>query len=202
MKNEDLDNKIIPPQIVGSAIDAVDKRVFKTETEAQALFDKASKRLLSVNEWGRYAGISSFQLMDARGLRADRKAETGDFIRIDIPGPGTHVGMGYDWVRIEDVKRLSEEEQQLLSIIVRPCSHPMDKDGPTAHFFKDTATSTFLIRKFGLVVTAEEHGRNEVPNTDQGSFLDKSRNFMVGVAAKIGLSYPQWKSLVKGLLQD
>jgi len=202
MKDENVDSKIIPPQTVGSSIDAVEKRIFKTETEAQALFDKASKRLLSVNEWEKYAGISSFQLIDAHGVRAERTAETGDFIRIDIPGPGTHVGMGYDWVRIEDIKFLSEDEQQVLSVIVRPCHHPMDKEGPTAHFFKDTATSTFVIRKFGLVVTAEEHGRNEVPNTDQGSFLDKSRNFFVGIAAKIGLSYPQWKSLVKGLLAD
>lgn len=202
MKNKDVGNEIIPPQIVGSAVDAVEKRKFKTETEAQALFEKASKRLLSVNDWGKYAGISSFQLMDAHGIRADRVAESGDFIRIDIPGPGTHVGMGYDWVRIEDIQFLSDGDQKLWYINVRPCHHPMDKDGPTAHFFKDTATSTFVIRKSGLVVTAEEHGRNEVANTDEGNFLDKSRNFFVGIAAKIGLSYPQWKSLVKGLLED
>lgn len=192
----------IPLQVIGNSMDAVEMQTLSTEEEAKALFDKTSNRLLSVNDWGKYAGISSFQLMNAHGVRADRAAKTGDFIRIDIPGPGTHAGMGYDWVRIEDIKSSSDNQQQLLSITVRPCSHPMDKDGVIAHFLKDDATSTFIVRKSGLVVSAEEHGRNEIPNTEHGNFLDKSRNFVVGIAAKIGLSYPQWKSLVKGLLQN
>ncbi|MCZ4221907.1 hypothetical protein [Pedobacter rhodius] len=202
MESENVDMNIIPPQIAGGAMDAVEKRFFETEAEAKTFFENTSKRLLSVNEWGKYAGMSSFQLMDAHGIRADRTAEPGDFIRIDIPGPGTHAGMGYDWVRVKEIKELSNHEEQISYIIVQPCSHPMDKDGAIAHFFKDDATSTFIIRKFGLVVSAEEHGRNEIPNTDHGKFLDKSRNFVVGMAAKVGLSYPQWKNLVKGLLQN
>lgn len=67
-------------------------------------------------------------------------------------------------------------------------------------FFKDLATSTFQIKQIGHEVYAQEHGRNEVPNTATHSFGDNLRNRLVGWTAKIGLSYPQWKSLIKGLV--
>jgi hypothetical protein len=54
----------------------------------------------------------------------------------------------------------------------------------------------------GTIVTAEEHGRNEVPNTDTSSTIDNIRNTLVGWSARIGLSYPQWKSLVKGIIDN
>jgi len=202
MKDESQNIDTVPEQYTGSYMDASEHRIADTEANARALFESASSRLLSVNYWGSYAGISAFQLMDAHGIRADRQAAEGDFIRIDIPGPGTHAGMGFDWVRIEEIKHLTNSNQEVLSMTVRPCSHPLAKDSEIAHFFKAEATSTFIIRKAGLTVYAEEHGRNEVPNTEHGSFYDKSRNFVVGVAAKIGLSYPQWKSLIKGLLKS
>ncbi|RYG44490.1 MAG: hypothetical protein EOO01_19410 [Chitinophagaceae bacterium] len=201
MKNESQNLNSVPEQYTGSYMDASEHRIADAEADARALFESASLRLLSVNDWGSYAGISAFQLMDVHGIRADRQAREGDFIRIDIPGPGTNAGMGFDWVRIEQIKYLKNIDQEILSMTVRPCSHPLAKDGEVAHFFKAEATSTFIIRKAGLTVYAEEHGRNEIPNTEHGSFYDKSRNFVVGVAAKIGLSYPQWKSLIKGLLE-
>ncbi|TCD26205.1 hypothetical protein EZ456_14425 [Pedobacter psychrodurus] len=199
-KNDFLDT--VPAQHSGSQMDAVEKRKVNTESEALALFESACLRLLSVNDWGNYAGISAFQLIDSRGVRAERKAAVNDYIRIDIPGPGTHIGMGYDWVSIEDIVQVNDEKTQLLSMTVRPCAHPVSKTDEIAHFFKSEATSTFMIKRIGLCVSAEEHGRNEIPNTSDGSFYDKSRNFMVGLAAKLGLSYPQWKNLVNGLLKD
>ncbi len=202
MENEIDLLDIIPAQYVGSSMDAVEKRIFASQEEADVFFAKACERLLLINEWEKHSGISSFQLIDANGIRAERKAIIRDFIRIDIPGPGTYAGMGYDWVRIEDIRLLENSEQQILYMTVRPSCHPMDKDGTIAHFLKAEATSTFIVRKVKLEIFAEEHGRNELANTSDGSFLDKSRNLIVGIAAKIGLSYPQWKSLVKGLLRD
>jgi hypothetical protein len=49
-------------------------------------------------------------------------------------------------------------------------------------------------------VTAEVHGRNEVPNTETDKTVDKVRNAVVGLGAITAFSAPQWKSLVKGLL--
>jgi hypothetical protein len=51
----------------------------------------------------------------------------------------------------------------------------------------------------GNVVTAEVHGRNETPNTHTDHVLDNIRNTMVGLGAKVGASYPQWKGLVAGI---
>lgn len=50
-------------------------------------------------------------------------------------------------------------------------------------------------------VTAAVLGRNEVANTtDSTSVLDKLRNAVVGISAALGMSNPQWNSLVNGLL--
>jgi len=200
---EDQSNQnIIPKQYTGTSMDALEEQFCSSVEEAITLFNRTSAKLLSVNDWGKYAGMSNFQLMDPHGIKAERTAEEGDFIRIDIPGPGTNVGKGYDWVRIQEIKNIEEGEYQVLAITVRPCAHPLETGGKTAHFLKDTATSTFVVKRNGLHITAEEHGRNELPNTETGSFYDKGRNFVVGMAAKLGLSYPQWKSLVKGLLNN
>jgi len=42
-------------------------------------------------------------------------------------------------------------------------------------------------------------GRNEIINVDNENMSDNIRNYLVGLAAKMGASYPQWKSLLKGM---
>ena len=192
----------VPQQEQGSQIDVVSERQLETETGAQSVFNIAVQRLLSVNEWGNYAGVSAFQLLDEHGVRAERQAEEGDYIRIDIPGPGAKAGKGYDWVRIEEISSNTTIAEPWVAMRVRPSAHPHADEAETAHFLKDIATSTFIIRKVGLVIYAEEHARNEVPNTDDVGLYDKGRNLIVAIGAKLGLSYPQWKRLVNGLLSD
>ncbi|MBC8052817.1 MAG: hypothetical protein H7Y13_07110 [Sphingobacteriaceae bacterium] len=70
-----------------------------------------------------------------------------------------------------------------------------------AHFFKDDASSTFLVQRNGLTVKAEVHGRNEQANTNTEKFIDKARNILVAAGAMLGFSDFQWKSLVKGLIR-
>lgn len=199
--SKDIDN-ILPVQTIGTSLDVVEKRITASADEAKFIFNRAKERLLNVNDWGKLAEISSFQIITAKGLSVQRKVEELDYIRIDIPGPGTHAGMGYDWVQVENIVNLNDNEQNFIAMTVRPSAHPLEPKGEIAHFLKDTATSTFVIRKDGLEVFAEEHGRNEVANTDSVKILDRGRNFAVGLAAKIGLSYPQWKNLVKAFLAD
>ncbi|UKT64227.1 hypothetical protein [Pedobacter mucosus] len=193
---------ILPDQLHGSQMDAVETRKYTTKQEADQMYLAATKRLLNINGWTQYAGMSSFQLIDSTGLKADRFAQNGDFIRIDIPGPGPRAGCGYDWVRIEALDEIIEGEEKICFLTVRPSPHPLSQNDETAHFLKSDATSTFLIRQHGNVISAEEHGRNELPNSGNINLLDKGRNYLVGMAAKLGLSYPQWKSLVVGLLTD
>lgn len=201
MENDEQLNAV-PKQQQGSKIDVVSQREFTSETDAELVFDRAVQRLLSVNKWDDYAGMSAFQLHDADGVRVHRKASEGDYIRIDIPGPGSKAGKGFDWVRVEEVEDSIKPAEAWVALRVRPCAHPQSNEEDTAHFLKDEATSTFIIRKVGLTVYAEEHGRNEVPNTENVGLYDKGRNLVVGLAAKLGLSYPQWKLLVDGLLSD
>ncbi|MFC3559111.1 hypothetical protein [Pedobacter jamesrossensis] len=190
----------VPPQITGSFIDVVEVVTLKSKEQARIFFELVSQRLLSVNEWGRYAGISEFKLLDKKGNKIDRQAAKGDYIRIDVPGPGTKSGRGYDWVKVESIVFQHSGDEQLISLQVRPTHFPLGESAVTAHFLRHEATSTFIVRCLGKQVFAEEHGRNELPNTVEGSIVDRGRNFLVGIAAKLGMSYPQWKRLVKGLL--
>lgn len=191
---------LIPEQEKGSQMDVVEERVASDEIAAKKCFELASDRLLAVNSWGEISGMSAFVLFDAGGSKVTRKAEKGDYIRIDIPGPGSSSGAGYDWVKIEEIVSQNKADEQFLAMRVRPAEFPLSDEGVVAHFLQDEATSTFLIRRKVAIITAEEHGRNELPNISEGKLLDRGRNLIVGLAAKFGLSYPQWKMLVKGLL--
>jgi hypothetical protein len=197
---EKLINSLVPRQVIGSQMDVVEERKLSSLSQAQEFFSVAAKRLLAVNEWGRISGLSDFKVFTPDGKEAMRPAQMGDFISIDIPGPGPVSGGGFDWVKIEEIVREHDGDQEMIGMRVRPCPSPFNKDKQTAHFLKDHATSTFLIRRDRITVWAEEHGRNEQANTENGNLIDRARNVIVGFSAKLGLSYPQWKLLVKGLL--
>jgi hypothetical protein len=196
-----MENQLIPKQEVGSEMDVVAQQSFESTTEAVLFYDLAKKRLVNINHWTNLCGTeaTTFQLLNALGTA---KAELGDgnLIKIDIPGPGTKTGGGYDWVRIEKIEEGKTLNEQYFGFRVRPCANPAQPDAGIAHFFKDTATSTFLVRLAQNTVYAEMHGRNELPNTMDTSFFDGLRNMTVGYSAKIGLSFPQWKLLVNGIV--
>lgn len=192
----------IPPQHTGKQLDLDAQAVLPNEEDARIFFELAKRRLLDINHWYEIAEIpvSTFVLTDAYGGEAVKSQPVeGDKIRIDIPGPGPSAGDGYDWVVVEDVTEVSDE---LCSLTLRPTNNPLKLNEETAHFFKDTATSTLIVERKGREVTARYHGRNEVVNTDTDSVVDNTRNAAVGLGAKLGLSYPQWKSLVAGLISE
>lgn len=199
----DLGSEHIPLQKDGSEMDAVEKRGFESESGAIYFYKQVKHRLLCVNDWGEVAGIpmSTFTLTDRTGQRVERNATDGDYIKIDIPGPGTTTGDGFDWVVIEEIKEEQLAGAEILTMQVRPAPNPTGSDHHIAHFLKEKATSTFQVKRIGRTVYAEEHGRNEIPNTETAHTLDNIRNTLVGFGAKLGFSYPQWKGLVKGLLK-
>lgn len=192
----------VPPQQIGTEMNVVEKIELSSEVEAKHFFQIVKERLLDINSWTEIAGgaMSDFFLTDSVGNMVQRKATGGDHIRIDIPGPGTQTGNGYDWVTIEEIKLEVFDDTEVLSMIARPSANPLTRSDDTAHFLTEEATSTFQVKRIGRTIYAEEHGRNEVPNTDTKNTLDNIRNTFVGWGAKIGFSYPQWKALVKGLL--
>ena len=195
----------LPQQYEGMQKDIVQSVTLQSADEARACYQRAKAKLLNVNNWGEVAGIgsASFQLISDLGEAAHREAAYGDYIRIDIPGLKSKTGEGYDWVLIEKIEEAYDKMKDLEGIViqVRPTHQPFDDIESTAHFFDSDSTSSFLIEREGCTVTASEHGRNEIVNTENKNFLDKIRNFFVALGAMIGLSDIQWKKLVKGFLE-
>lgn len=194
----------IPQQQKGTEMNVIEKITLDSEAEAIHFFKTVRERLLDVNRWSEISGngLSHFFLTDSGGNLVNRKATGGDHIKIDIPGPGTKAGGGYDWVEIEEIKEQTLDGIEILSMRARPAPNPLKNEGDTAHFLTEEATSTFQVKRIDNTIYAEEHGRNEVPNTDTENTIDNIRNTFVGWGAKIGFSYPQWKALVKGLLNN
>lgn len=192
----------VPKQNTGSQIDVVEQICCNSLNQAFMVFNEASNHLLQVNNWATIAGVplSSFKLHDEMGNPVSRLAQRGDFIRIDIPGMGPKAGKGYDWVFIEQILEESFLQGDVLSMTVRPSAYPNSKNRVVAHFLKADATSTFQVKRIDEWVLVEEHGRNEQTNRYTQNYFDNVRNTLVGLAAKIGLSYPQWKALVSGIL--
>lgn len=197
MKNQ------IPKQQEGGQLDTVAKTEFPSPEEAKAFYQIAKSRLLNVSCWAEICKVplSTFTLTDPNGHEVIREAEEADYLKINIPGPGTHTGDGFDWVRVEKVEEEITASSSVITIQTRPAANPAQQDPEIAHFFSQQATSTFQVKQSGNTVSAEEHGRNEVPNTDTSNLTDNIRNTLVGWTAKIGLSFPQWKSLVKGIVE-
>lgn len=199
------ENNLIPPQRIGNKLDTSHEYVASDAAEARRVFSTAAERLLNVNSWEKICGPLSakFSLRDERGEFANRTARSGDYFRIDVPGPGPSSGDGFDWVRVEALsdRRNPGSDEESVTIRVRPAPSPENPAPDTAHFFSGDATSSFQVIRRGNIIRAEVHGRNEQPNTDVEKKADKVRNAVVGTGAVAGVSKPQWNSLVKGLLE-
>lgn len=205
MDNTKLANSI-PKHQDGAKSDTSHSRHYKTREEALSAFKAAKKKLLNISEWHNFAlsAIADFKLTDKSGDTLSRLAKEGDYFRINIPGPGSEAGGGYDWVNIITIKEGTDKENdtEFVMIQVKPSGDPTKKEKSTAHFFKEEASSTFIVNRKKLIVTAEVHGRNEKPNTDTEYVVDKIRNLFVALGAFLGFSKLQWKSLVTGLLES
>lgn len=195
----------LPEEEEGSQKDIDAKQEMSTIEEAKQLFTDAKNRLLQVNNWDKICGQGSakFEVTDENGNKAEGVPKVGYHFKIDIPAPGTKTGEGFDWVKVEAIEQNedADNDNEFILMRVRPSSNPLAANDEIAHFFSDKATSNFLVMREKKVVTAAVLGRNEVANTEiKVSFFDKIRNAIVGIGAAGGLSNPQWKSLVNGLL--
>jgi hypothetical protein len=193
---------VVPRNVTGKSVDLEESVTEKSAEDADNTFNRACTRLLNPPIWHELAGIFSaeFELNDEAAQYPERLAGVNDYLKINIPGPGNIAGDGYDWVKVEAI-----EENTLpgvdasFALRLRASSSPTHSDKVTAHFFKDDATSTFVVKRTGNEVTVSYHGRNELPNTD-GSLGDKIRNTIVASGAALGLSELHWMALLKGLL--
>jgi len=202
MKTKDYTD-IIPANYTGKEIEAEAATELKDDSEAKNFYAIAKERLLNVNQWHQLAGIISatFQLVDQNGKEVARPAVKGDFIKIDIPGPGSKEGHGYDWVYIEELKEIGDENIQSIGFRVRPTAHPFSDGKNIAHFYDDSSTSNLIVTRENTKVSATVIDRNVKPNDDTESFVDKVRHFAVGIGAIASFSKIQWKNLAEGLMK-
>jgi len=202
---EDKDKShIVPDQQTGKAIDAASTTELTKVEDAKVFFGQAKERLQNVNQWKDIAGALSatFQLVDAKGNEVQRKAQKGDYLKIDIPGPGTNSGEGYDWVKIEEVENTPLPDGERFAFRVRPTDNPQNRKEDVAHFYSEESTSSFVIERHDNSVTASVHDRNTKPNTDADSAVDKVRDAVVGAAGVASFSKIQWKNLTDGLVSN
>jgi hypothetical protein len=203
MAEEEIED-IVPLQHEGTKKDIEHIVTTQNINDARKLFDIARNRLLNINQWDELCGHPSatFRLTDQDGKEINRKAEKGDYFKIDLPAPPSTEGKGNDWVYIEAIEEISDSDgiKESIAIRVRPAANPKDKGENVAHFFKEESTSSFVVKRQATEVKAAVYGRNEVPNTSTSNVIDKVRNVIVALTAILGFSNVQWKSLVKGLL--
>ncbi|WP_270088975.1 hypothetical protein [Sphingobacterium sp. SYP-B4668] len=193
----------IPTQHDGRKMDASESISFAHLADAKQCYDVVRSRLLCISHWYQIAELpmATFTHLDNVGQATLQTPNIGDYIQIDIPGPGLPSTDGFDYVQIERIDESNDPNLQALTITLRPCVNPLSAhDDETKHFFKNIATSTLQIQRINNSINANYFGRNEVINLEVDALSDKIRNFIIGAGAKLGASFPQWKSLLKGLL--
>lgn len=191
---------IVPSQEKGKSVDLKEEVIAGDEPAAKELFKTAVDRLCIPSLWHEVAGTLSASFT-VDGKKENDSIEPGDHIRISIPGPGLGEGDGDDWV-IVDSKEIdfNPNYDESFGITLAVCPNPHTPGDAVAHFFAGGASSTFLLTRNDLTVTAHYFGRNEVPNTEGLSITDTVRNIVVAGGALAGMSELQWTALLKGLL--
>lgn len=170
---------LLPKQVSGEERTTAAEVNMEKEEDARYVFERASERLLDINQWTDMCLSVSFQLTDDRGHRLDGRAAVNDFIRIDLPGH--HEDRGQLWVQIERVEEpVSPETDQLFLMQIHRTPAPGAGNEMAA---EDMGTSTFVLERKAKHVSLTVYGRNKVVAT-----------------SVIGLSKSHWKTLVHGLL--
>ena len=192
---------MVPENTIGKTVD-INHTVKLNKEEAKTTYNVARERLLNPDCWRDLAGIGTAEFELISRNEDFKQVQENDYLRINIPGPGSIAGDGYDWVIVEKIEENNfSETDKNIGLKLRASSNPHTDKTDTAHFFKKEATSTFIIKLKDDVVTAYYYGRNEVPNVEDVPILDKVRNTVVATGAAIGLSELQWNALLTGFLQ-
>lgn len=195
---------IIPLNTVGKPLD-IEKSVLKHNvSEAIETYHTAYCKLRRPAGWMNFTAAwgTEVTLEKAKHNNSKNLIELGDYIRIDMPGPGPHNGGGFDWVQAELLEEnVFEDASASFVMRLRACANPQNNSNENiSHFFKGSATSTFIIRRDETEVKAIYAGRNEVPNLKNTDLHDKLRNAAVSFAALAGFSKIQWTGFLQSLL--
>ncbi|SFI65467.1 hypothetical protein SAMN05421638_0487 [Kaistella treverensis] len=192
----------IPPQYKGAQTDAYSEIIFDDDAAAMQHFQTVRKRFLDVNSWEFFAGEekAEFSLRDENGELTLEEPKVNHFIKIKVPLLHNSDD-GYDWVQIEEVQEEITPEKESVFIKVRPSQNPTKPENDTKHFLDSDATSNFIIKREGTKICAEVHARNETPNTDDHTLLEKIRDKIVALGGMLLGSKIQWEGFTSGLIK-
>lgn len=195
---------IIPAQVKGGSHDIVSMHCANSIDSAKDCFQKLQDRLMSVNEWHTFSAKvkTQFVLIDPLTDEPTTELKEGNLIQIDIPGPGSPSGSGFDWTVITDLQIGNKnEDTPYFAFTIRPCPAPNTKDDTVAHFYDEESTNTFIVRRIGTCIYAEVHGRNQIENTSDVPVLDVVRNKAVAIGSKFGIGSLNWIGFTSALLE-
>ncbi|WP_116126568.1 hypothetical protein [Lewinella sp. IMCC34183] len=189
----------LSPRREGDHHDTVSMRCL--DQGGAAAYHRAVDRFYAVGSWHELNSAlrTHFQLCDGGGKPVERRPRVGDTIRIDLAGPGSRSGGGYDWVAVTLLDS-GEEPLPFVAMSIVPCADPRSATTDVAHFYAAGAVNTFVLRRLGDCLLAEVHGRNEVPNVGTGPLVDRLRNEAIALAGRVGFSQVQWKDWTDGLV--
>ncbi|WP_312195449.1 hypothetical protein [Epilithonimonas vandammei] len=193
----------VPAQKKGAFHDTESKRSFESEGLVANHFEILKDRFFSIHRWKEYGGDLSadFRLFDCDGSYVERMPRKGDYIRIDIPGPGDIKAKGYDWVEVMKIDdRCYGDELERYLLVCRPSAVPQSNEEHIAHFYARESSSSFIISRGIDYIKAGIYGRNEVPNISRTGFFGRIRNLLVSIGGFFQLTKIQWKSLADGFL--
>tara|TARA_R110002049_G_scaffold151160_1_gene314709 strand:+ start:25795 stop:26406 length:612 start_codon:yes stop_codon:yes gene_type:complete len=194
----------IPKQVKGEFKDIVNMVCEANESAANKNFEVVRKRLLLVDKWHTFSEDikAEFYLVDKNDNSVSDQFEIGNYIKIDIPGPGNPSGDGFDWTEIVNIQNGADEEIcPFFSFTIKPCAPPNNSETSTAHFYTDDTSNTFILRCVANCIYLEVHSRNELENTKDVPVLDKLRNKAIALGGIVGLGNLNWAAFTKGLLK-
>jgi hypothetical protein len=198
-----IENENIAVQKIGNQTDMIELIRLANEKDAEQLYNAAKLRLLNMWNWSNLAeGPSSeFELTDSNGNPVNRPAVCGDKFKIDLRSEALFGGYK-GWVEIVYIQDEFDpfENIAVTSVKVVPTLDPKNEVTKAGNFYTNDASSTFVVRRIGQVVSAEIYGRNEVVANKGMQFLNALRHFVGTIAAKLGFPMSEWKRLAKGLL--
>ena len=200
-----MKQEIIPENETGKHVDLFEKVRLETGEEAVRVYTRARRKLFHPATWKPMTGTvaADFKSPFPEQTGGGNPIAAGDYLSIDIPGPGLSAGDGHDWVKVERIEEnIDPEADESIAMTVEVCENPGHPEKGIAHFFAEGASSTFIITRKKETVKASYHGRNERPNLENPALGDKIRNTVVAFGAMAGMSALQWKAFLKGLLAD
>lgn len=188
-------------QLKGGYHDSLEMKYFQSREESNLFFNNLQHLFFNINSWENlFKKATTFQVTDSYGNNKFSRIAVGDLVKIKIPGPKSRIGDGFDWVKICEVAYHICADYEYFSMVVSPCNKPGSEI--TAHFFQSIAKNYFTIKNYGYMVTAEVHGRNEVPNCSNLPIWDQFRNFLTANGGIFGFSKIHWKQWCKSILDE